>query len=203
METTRWWWLRHAPVLHQDGCIYGHMDVEIDLSDAGLLARIAGELPEAPVFLSSPVARARNTLDALCRVGGLDAGPVEAVDDLAEQNFGNWQGRHYDEIFADMPIDAWDKPASMRPPDGEDFEQMTARVGRAIDGLTERFAGRDIVIVAHAGTIRAAIAKARSITPDKALAIGIDTLSLTRIDAVGAPGGTWQVVYINKLLEAV
>ena len=30
---TRWWWVRHAPVREDDGCIYGQKDLGCDTSD--------------------------------------------------------------------------------------------------------------------------------------------------------------------------
>ena len=30
---TRWWWIRHAPVVGTHGKVYGQMDVDCDVSD--------------------------------------------------------------------------------------------------------------------------------------------------------------------------
>jgi alpha-ribazole phosphatase len=30
---TRWWWVRHAPVREDNGCIYGQEDIGCDTSD--------------------------------------------------------------------------------------------------------------------------------------------------------------------------
>ena len=55
-------------------------------------------------------------------------------------------------------------------------------------------ASRDIVIVAHSGTIRAMLAIALRLEPDAALAFMIDPWSLTRIDRVA---GDWRVNFVN------
>jgi broad specificity phosphatase PhoE len=75
-----------------------------------------------------------------------------------------------------------------------------ARVTVAVERITARFEGRDIVCVAHGGTIRAALALALDLSADRALAFGIDNVSLTRIDRVhgvrpGAPA--WRVRGVN------
>ena len=54
----------------------------------------------------------------------------------------------------------------------------------------------DVIVVAHAGTIRAALAVALEIPPDKALGFVIDPLSLTRLDRLD---NGWRVVAINRI----
>ena len=65
--------------------------------------------------------------------------------------------------------------------------------------LTEAHAGRDIVAVAHGGSIRAALALALDLDPDLALGFATENLSTTRIDHVDGPGlgGTWRVGFVN------
>jgi alpha-ribazole phosphatase len=53
----------------------------------------------------------------------------------------------------------------------------------------------DVLIVAHAGTIRAALALALGIEPDHALRFVIDPLSLTRLDRLE---NSWRVVAVNR-----
>ena len=52
--TTRWWWVRHAPVREDGGCIYGQKDLGCDTSDLGY----PPEGAVATIFLqSAPPAR--------------------------------------------------------------------------------------------------------------------------------------------------
>ena len=62
----------------------------------------------------------------------------------------------------------------------------------AIDALP---AG-DVIIVAHGGTIRAALAIALDIAAETALGFVIDPWSLTRLDRLDR---TWRVVWVNRL----
>ena len=68
-----------------------------------------------------------------------------------------------------------------------------------MDALSEKHAGQDIVCVAHAGSIRAALAAVLGLTPEAALAFTIDTLSLTRLDLIDSPaaGHGWRVGPVN------
>ncbi len=68
-----------------------------------------------------------------------------------------------------------------------------------METLSARHKGRDIVCVAHAGSIRAALAVVLGLTPEAALAFTIDTLSLTRLDLIDSPaaGHGWRVGPVN------
>lgn len=116
---------------------------------------------------------------------------------LGEQDFGDWVGLTHDEIAAHDPAAAarfWDDPANRAPPGGEAFTDVLARVAAAIEALGRAHAGRDLVVVAHAGTIRAALALALGLTPQFALRVVIAPLSTTRLDRVG---DSWRVEGVN------
>jgi broad specificity phosphatase PhoE len=76
---------------------------------------------------------------------------------------------------------------------------MMARVAQSIDELTAAHKGRDIVAVAHGGTIRAAVGHALGLSPARSLGFVVDNCSLTRLDHVdgGARGAAWRIVGLN------
>jgi alpha-ribazole phosphatase len=126
------------------------------------------------------------------------------IADLAEQHFGAWQGLTYDELRQTRNGDFhrfWHAPAYQAPPGGESFVAVIERVARAIHRLVAAYAGRDIIAVAHGGTIRAALALALGLDPEAALAFSIDNCSLTRIDRIDGPGmgHGWRVATVNRL----
>lgn len=199
---TRWWWVRHAPVKDHDGRIYGHDDLAADCSDVGTLAAVAALLPGEAVWVASHLRRTRETVAAL-------GGPEPIIEpDLAEQHFGDWQGLTHDELAARRDGGwhrFWLAPADEAPPGGESFLAVVARVTGAIERLTSGYRGRDIVAVAHGGSIRAALAVALELDPERALSIAVDNCSLTRVDhvdsaamsGVEAPRGVWRVATVN------
>ena len=77
---------------------------------------------------------------------------------------------------------------------------MIERVSRAIHGLVQTHSGRDIITVAHGGTIRAALALALCLDPKASLAFTIENCSITRIDRIDGPGigHGWRVVMVNR-----
>ena len=190
-ESTRWWWLRHAPIASQDGRIHGQDDVSCRALGAADVTPIADALPSGAVWMASPLARARDTASAIAgRRPRIEAG-------LAEQDFGRWQGMTWDEV-REKDGDAWrafwEDPAGNAAPGGESFAETARRVADAVQRLTLEHAGKDIVAVAHAGTIRSAIAQARGLSHAAALCIAVEPLSLTRIDH---DGGAWAVISVN------
>ncbi len=198
-KLTRWWWIRHAPVTDHGGRIYGQRDVDCDVSDGDAFALLARALPRDAVWVSSNLKRAVLTARAIVEAG-LAAPPPVIEPALAEQHFGAWQGELRDEVFARNPDRRgfWLAPADIAPPGGESFVQLVARVSEAVLRLNGLYAGRDIVAVAHGGTIRAALALALGLEPSAALAFSTDNLALTRIDHVAAEGGdAWRVVAVN------
>ena len=205
-EITRWWWVRHAPVVGHEGRIYGASDVPADVSDGNGFRTLAARLPENAVWVTSHLSRARDTAEAIA-AAGLEIGEVSVERDLSEQNFGDWQGRTYAELEADLTVlenhKFWIAPARHRPPGGESFVEVFDRVAAVIERLTAAHAGRDIVAVAHGGSIRAALAHALGLDPDRALGFATENLSTTRIDHLSGPGlgGNWRVAFVNRCPE--
>ncbi|WP_161790449.1 histidine phosphatase family protein, partial [Inquilinus limosus] len=93
----------------------------------------------------------------------------------------------------------WSHPSAHAAPGGESFDTVLRRVQPAVQALSGAHAGRDIVAVAHAGTIRAAAALALDLDGERALRLVVDTLSLTRIDFIRSRSGaeSWRVVALN------
>ncbi len=200
---TRWWWIRHAPVSHLTDVIYGDSDVDADTSDALKFKSVAGRLPEKAVWLVTDLKRTRQTAEAIAE-GGYCL-PSELIEEsrLREQGFGEWHGvRHVDHDAArtDPFVGIWNCAPDVIPPGGESFVQLMARVHEAVEGLSERYRGQDIVCVAHGGTIRAALALALRLQPADALAFCIANVSLSRFDHRHSSDGIapgWRVHSVN------
>lgn len=201
---TQWWWIRHAPVTAVAGRLYGQMDVDCDTGDADDFARLAAMLPVDAIWLTTPLRRTRKTFLAIAaRTAGLPEPVVEP--DFIEQSFGRWQGLSWDEMRDIDPkayADFWHDPTRSAPPGGESYVAQMDRTRAAIERLSLEYAGRDIVSVSHGGTIRAAVAMALDLTPEAAMAVVVDNLSVTRLSKVDdgllkSKGGVWLVQGIN------
>ena len=213
--TTRWWWIRHGPVDAQ-GLIYGRTDLPADTTDRATFEALAAQLPLGAVWRVTTLQRTVQTADAIhaARPALTDARPASVEPRFVEQDFGDWQGRRYDELSRERG-NAWHRfwlaPAHEVPPGGESFAQMIERVAGAIGEHNTRHAACDIVVVAHGGTIRAAVAHALGLDAERALALSIETCSLTRLDHIAGsagshqpqpnPAGVWRVVAINRVFH--
>jgi broad specificity phosphatase PhoE len=108
------------------------------------------------VYVSSPLQRARETMEILRPPLGLPPQPYATDDRLMEISYGAWEGLTLPEIEARMPgmlaereRDKWD----FAPPGGESYRELTARIGEWYASLT-----RDTVVAAHGGGVRALMA---------------------------------------------
>ncbi|WP_102109486.1 histidine phosphatase family protein [Oceaniglobus roseus] len=181
-----WWWVRHGPTHQKAVC--GWRDVAADLSDSAALCRLAAALPEDALVVSSDLLRARATADAL--QGKRQRLPDAAA--LREFDFGAWDGLTFDVIAARDPALSrryWEEPGDIAPPEGESWNAAAARVSAAVAALSAAHPGRDIVAVAHIGTILTQFAAATGCTPYQALAQRIEPLSLTRLDYAAGTAG--------------
>ncbi len=179
--------IRHAPAL-TEGRMAGRRDVDADCSDALAFAALRGAVAAVDHWRISPARRCVQTTAALWP----DLAPEQDAR-LWEQDFGAWEGVPFAELpdLGELPAAAL---AAHCPPQGESFLDMSARV---VPALQEAAAlGGRVVIVAHAGVIRAALGLALG-AAELGLAFQIAPLSLTTIIAL--PGGAFSIAGVNRM----
>jgi broad specificity phosphatase PhoE len=200
--TTRLFLIRHALVEPSARLtMYGTMDVglcELALrQEAASYRWLAARLPQPARWLVTPLSRTRATAAAVFAAGYPEA-ELEVEHDLIEQRLGELEGLPHDVFFERLrhpPHPFWSIHAEERPPGGESFGDVVARVGPALERLVAENAGGDLVIVAHGGSIRAAVAHAMGVSGHAVLAFSIKNLSLTRLEKVGTD---WRVAAVNE-----
>ncbi|MCW2500465.1 MAG: hypothetical protein JWN87_2141 [Frankiales bacterium] len=107
----------------------------------------------ATVVISSPLARARQTAQAVADVLGLE---VEVEEGFRETDFGDWEGYTFAEVRQKWPreLDAWLASTAVAPPFGESFDATTTRVRQARDRVLSRHGGKTVVVVSHVSPIK-------------------------------------------------
>jgi broad specificity phosphatase PhoE len=201
-EPTRLFLIRHALVEPSARVtFYGSMDVALcDMAlrqDAALYRWLASRLPRPAQWVVSNLARTRATAAAIF-AGGYPEAMLAEEPDLAEQYLGEWQGIPHEALTERLrhpPHPFWPHAAEERPPGGESFAEVQARVAPVLERLVETHAGQDIVIIAHGGSIRAALAHALGLSAYQALVFSIRNLGLTRLEK---HGGDWRVATVNE-----
>ena len=197
---TRWWWVRHAPVRSDGGNIYGQKDIACDTGDRFVFEAVAKILPRNAVWYASSLMRTHQTADAIWAAGFPKPSAMPHVAAFAEQHLGEWQGMNRAAFLASRPVGShWFAEIDVPAPGGESFMDLYNRVKDAIDRITIEAAGRDVIAVAHGGTIKAAVGLALGGQPDKGLAFDIDNCSVTRLDHFASAGRTnWRLPMVNQ-----
>ena len=165
---TRWWWVRHAPVRSDGGNIYGQKDIACDTSDREVFEAVAKILPRDAVWYASNLMRTHQTADAIWAAGFPKPAAMPHEAAFAEQHLGQWQGMNRAAFLASRPVGShWFADIDEPAPGGESFMDLYNRVRGAIERINVEAAGKDVIAVAHGGTIKAAIGLALGGQPDK------------------------------------
>jgi broad specificity phosphatase PhoE len=199
---TRWWWVRHAPVREDGGCIYGQKDIGCDTSDRVVMGAVGKILPRKAVWYASNLKRTHQTAEAIWAAGFPKPETLIQEAAFAEQNLGEWQGLNRAAFFASRPVEVgsyWFAPIDDPAPGGESFLDVYNRVKAAVDRINVAHAGRDVIVVAHGGTIKAAIGLALGGMVETGLAFTIDNCSVTRLDHLASQGHSgWRLPMVNQ-----
>jgi broad specificity phosphatase PhoE len=155
-----------------------------DTNEAARLAAELAELDVAAVY-TSPLERAVETARAIAVPHGLL--PVVA-EGLRESELGAVDGLQFEDYPSDLQQALLDAPATVRFPGGESYEQLRARVVAAFDELVTQHDGQAVIVVSHAGAIRAALATWLSVAADASFRIDQSFAAVNVVDWVeGAP----------------
>src|SRR5438132_2747653 len=101
---TRWWWVRHAPVREDGGCIYGQSDIGCDTSDGVVFDAVGKILPRNAAWFASNLKRTHQTAEAIWAAGFPRPEAIRHEPDLGEQHLGAWQGLNRAALFASRPL---------------------------------------------------------------------------------------------------
>jgi alpha-ribazole phosphatase len=149
--------IRHPQPIEARGLCYGRKDLLVGHSAvAAAAAAVRGRIPPAVLsnatLFCSPMSRCL----ALARELADQREPI-VCDDLAELNFGAWEGKSWDEVPRDE-LDAWAADVwEYRPGGGESAAMAAARWRKWSRALRHR-AVDAVLAVTHAGLIRVALA---------------------------------------------
>jgi probable phosphoglycerate mutase len=106
-------------------------------------------------IISSPMARCVDFAEALADSLQID---YSVEDHLKEIGFGVWEGRTAEDIQQNEG-DALQRftadPVNNRPEGAEPLDQFAARVWTVYEQVLEQYRGQHVLLIAHAGVIRA------------------------------------------------
>lgn len=198
----RLWLVRHGRTLFNErGIAQGWCDSPLSEEGRHQVQQLADDLHDAPWVgvYSSPSERAMDTAEAL--VG--DRLPIVRDRRWKEYNFGVWEARANDEVFAELnrigaPGDTpsvrlrglyfGDFPALENGESGADFG---SRVADAIADIRSAHDGGDVLVVTHGMTIGVAVGQA---DPAFEYGRGVGNASITLIEYASDDAGVVRAV---------
>jgi len=184
MQKTVLWLIRHGePEEAMRGRCYGRLDAELSATGSRQIERVAERLSTESLaaIYASPRRRATASAEIIARK---HATGVTIEPALREIDFGDFEGRTYDEIAHSHPelYRLWmERPTEMQFPNGESFAMMRQRVTAALAGIRERHRGETIALVTHGGGVRIAIAEALSVPDSRIFSIAQQFAAVNRI----------------------
>jgi broad specificity phosphatase PhoE len=192
--------VRHGAAEGADGRCIGHHDLALTEAGAGDVQRLAASWTGAPpvALWSSDLARARESAAPFAAQFALDP---RTDARLREMHFGLWEGRTWEELEASDgdALGRWMAEwTTARAPGGESFPEIVSRCGgfvRDLDSMATPDAA--LIVVAHAGSIRAMLSHLLGVTARQAFAIRLDHARATALRLPSAKRPDAELLYAN------
>lgn len=177
MAPQRLIFIRHGETdWNAEGRLQGRQDIalnargEYQAANAGrkLLSLLGPQrvADSALPYISSPLVRARRTMEIARATIGLDPAAYDLDEGLVELSFGAWEGKTWPQVrqielqaALAREADKW----NTLPPEGESYAMLTERMRPWLDA----HAG-DCVVVSHGGVARALMVILAGLAPERA-----------------------------------
>lgn len=131
--------------------------------------------------ITSPLSRCSEFAHELA---GQRAVPVSVEPRFAEVGFGDWEGLSRAELEAqdaDQVRRFYEDPVRHRPGGAEPLDEFIGRVAAGLEHVLERHTGQSVLVVAHAGVIRAIMATVLDMSPVAMYRIHVANAGITRL----------------------
>jgi len=175
----------------------GGSDPELSAHGRWQAERVAEAIAPLDIstIIASPMQRTRQTAMAIGqRIG------VEPVVDprWLEVNFGAWDGLLFAQIAESdgALLDRWLTAPDVRPPGGESYAEMAARLDEAVSDLRARLAGERVLVVSHSTPIRHLVRQALEAPAHSAHRLEVLPCSISMV--AYWPDGTSLVRAVNE-----
>lgn len=151
--------VRHTTPNIEKGICYGQSDIDLASSWTKEFEKVKANLPKGKNFqlYSSPLKRCALLAESLGKNINYD-------ENLKELDFGDWELKAWDKIN-ETALNTWmSNFVTVKVPNGESYEQLAARVSTSFQNILSREnENKTIIIITHAGPIRALLSKIEEI----------------------------------------
>ena len=173
---------------------------DIGRRQAADAARYLSQKGGIAAVVSSPLQRARATATAAADALGL---PVRVDDDLIETDFGEWEGLTFLEAAQRHPDvhGRWLRDTGLRPPGGESFDDVAARVHRVRDRIVADYGPSTVLVVSHVTPIKTLLRLALAAGPTVLYRLHLDLASLSIAEFYPDDGASVRLVNDTSYLS--
>lgn len=143
--------------------------------------RAVGNSNEWQQIVTSPLQRCQAFATALGARHGM---PVKGDPRLAEVGFGEWEGKTRAELEALIPGQVtrfYQDPVNNRPPGAELLDEFVMRVTAGFNAVLNDYRGQSVLVIAHAGVIRAILSHVLSMPLQTMYRINVANAGMTRL----------------------
>jgi alpha-ribazole phosphatase len=177
--------IRHGAIDNQYRGLYiGATDVPLSekgLKESAAIGKYIADINCDHIF-ASPMLRVRQTFETALSPEKIKT--VKYKENLREINFGDWEGKTFDEIKKEYPDETndWTKPANgFGFPNGSNLNDFHNGIDLFKKSMLDS-SGSSIMAFTHGGVILALICNVLGLEKDKMLAFKADRGSITTFD---------------------
>lgn len=139
-------------------------------------------------IVTSPLRRCRDFAEALSEKSNI---PFTIEEQLKEVGFGSWEGKSPVDIQQTDPAgyeNFYRDPVRHRPDGAEPLDDFFQRITSKFDDVVQQYKGQHVLIVGHAGVLRAIVAYVLKSEPGGMYRIKVNNAGISRVryDQYGA-----------------
>lgn len=183
--------VRHTRLAIADGICYGQSDVPVAASFDQDWPPVAAKLAviQADAHYSSPLQRCTQLAKQL------QLSNLHLDARLMELQFGDWELQAWEAIDREA-LDTWSADYVQHgPPNGESFMALYQRVGECLTQLQTQHRNQTVIVITHAGVIRAMLAQLLSLPLTEVFKFQLDYGSVSLLNFNDAYS---SIGYLNR-----
>lgn len=186
--------VRHTAPDILPGICYGQTDIEVADTYAHEV-----KVVQAKLAAVSPVVIYSSPLKRCSQLAAEIAAPLKCSlrhdPRLMELHFGDWEQMAWNDIPRGL-VDVWaDDHVMQAPPAGESFHALSLRVQDFFQEVGANHMGQDVIVMTHAGVIRAMLSHALNLPLIDSFRLQIDYGSVSKIAMEKV---VIRVAYVNR-----
>jgi broad specificity phosphatase PhoE len=174
----------------------GTKDIPLDAVGRGEALRVGERLKNEGIraVYSSPLARAKETAEAIARFHSIEVQVLTGLNDL---NFGEWEGQSLAEVkkkYPDLYRQWLEAPHRVIFPGGEGLEAISSRAMTAVQEIVERHPQDTVALVSHRVVLKVLICVLLGLDNSHFWNIGQDTAA---VNCFEYKDGRWVAALLN------